>query len=85
MLIYVFAVAIGCFCLERLVPGWRLPAVRTWPFSVVLVNLVQLGVVLLAGATWERWLSAWSIFELSASVSPLAGGMIAYFIATFVF
>ena len=24
------ASAIGCFCLEKLLPGWRLPAVRTW-------------------------------------------------------
>lgn len=57
MLTYVFAVAIACFCLEKLVPGWRLPSVRTWPIRVVLVNLVQLGVVLLAGVTWERWLA----------------------------
>src|SRR5262245_23312982 len=85
MLIYVFAAAIGCFCLERLIPGWQLPAVRTWPFRVVIVNLVQLGVVLLAGVTWERWLASRSIFELSAHVSPLVGGLIAYFIATFVF
>jgi sterol desaturase/sphingolipid hydroxylase (fatty acid hydroxylase superfamily) len=85
MLAYVFAVAIGCLCLEKLIPGWHLPAVRTWPVRVVLVNLVQLGVVLLAGVTWERWLASRSIFELSQHVSPLAGGMIAYFIATFVF
>jgi len=85
MLTYVFAVAIGCFCLERLIPGWPLPAVRTWPIRVLLVNLVQLGVVLVAGLTWERWFSSGALFELSASVSPLAGGMIAYFIATFVF
>ena len=85
MLAYIFAVAIGCFCLEKLLPGWRLPAVRTWPTRVVLVNLVQLSVVLLAGVTWERWLSSQSLFELSQHVSPLAGGLIAYFIATFVF
>ena len=85
MLIYVFSAAIACFLLERLVPGWRLPAVPTWGVRVVLVNLVQLGVVLLAGISWERWLSSWSIFELSQHVTPLAGGLIAYFIATFVF
>ena len=73
MLAHLFAVAIGCFCLEKLLPGWRLPAVRTWPVRVVLVNLVQLGVVLLAGVTWERWLSSRSVFELSQHVSPLAG------------
>src|SRR5262245_62066263 len=71
--------------LERAVPGWRLPKVRTWPLRVVAINLAQLGVVLLAGVTWEKWLSSWSLFHLSRQVSPAAGGMIAYFIGTFVF
>jgi sterol desaturase/sphingolipid hydroxylase (fatty acid hydroxylase superfamily) len=82
---YVFGLAVFCFVLERAVPGWRLPAVRTWPARVVLINLVQLGIVLLAGVTWEVWLSSWSVFHLSDYVSPLVGGLIAYFIATFVF
>jgi sterol desaturase/sphingolipid hydroxylase (fatty acid hydroxylase superfamily) len=47
--------------------------------------LIQLGVVLLAGLSWEKWLSTWSIFNLSSYVSPILGGCIAYFIATFVF
>jgi sterol desaturase/sphingolipid hydroxylase (fatty acid hydroxylase superfamily) len=85
MLKYVLLVAIGCFFLERFVPGWKLPSVKTWPLRVILINLVQLGIVTLAGFTWERWLSSWSIFHLSSHVSPLAGGMLAYFIATFVF
>jgi sterol desaturase/sphingolipid hydroxylase (fatty acid hydroxylase superfamily) len=41
--------------------------------------------VLLAGLSWEKWLSSWPLFHLSRYVSPVAGGMIAYFIATFVF
>ncbi len=85
MLPYVLAVFCCCFVIERLRPGWRLPAVPTWAARVLLVNAVQLGVVLLAGVSWERWLSGRSLFELSAHVSPLAGGLIAYFIATFVF
>ena len=70
---------------ERLWPGWKLPRVSTWPWRVVLINVVQLGVVLLAGVSWERWLSAWSVFELGDRTSSLAGGLIAYLIATFVF
>lgn len=85
MLKIVFAVFALCFVAERLFPGWSLPKVRTWPLRVVLVNLVQLGVVVLAGVTWERWLSSASLFQLSSHVSPVAGGLIAYFIATFVF
>lgn len=85
MLHVIFAAFAFCFLLERVMPGWPLPRVRTWPLRVLLVNAVQLGVVLLAGLTWERWLSAWSVFHLSQHVPPAAGGLIAYFIATFVF
>jgi sterol desaturase/sphingolipid hydroxylase (fatty acid hydroxylase superfamily) len=81
-ILFIFAF---CFLLERANPGWRLPQVRTWPKRVLLINAAQLGVVLLAGVTWERWLSSWSLFHLSHIVSPTVGGIIAYVIATFVF
>ncbi|HTP39268.1 MAG TPA: sterol desaturase family protein [Steroidobacteraceae bacterium] len=85
MLLIVLAVFSVCFLLERAAPGWPLPAVRTWPYRVLTVNAVQLGVILFAGITWERWLSSASLFHLSGLVSPAVGGLIAYFIATFVF
>lgn len=81
----ILIIFVLCFVLEREVPGWRLPQVKTWPIRVLLINAVQLGVVLLAGVTWEKWFSASSLFHLSHLVSPTAGGVIAYFIATFVF
>lgn len=85
MLTTIIAVFAFCFVLERVVPGWPLPQVRTWPLRVLLVNGVQLGVILLAGFSWERWLSSASVFHLSEHVSPALGGLIAYFVATFVF
>lgn len=85
MLGYIIAIGAGCMLLERAIPGWQLPRVRTWPLRVIAVNIAQLGVVLLAGITWERWLSSWSLFHLSRYASPLAGGIVAYFIGTFVF
>lgn len=85
MLAYIIAIAVGCIVLERLKPGWRLPGVKTWPLRVIAINVVQLCVVLLAGATWEKWFSASSLFHLSDHVSPAVGGPIAYFIATFIF
>lgn len=85
MLITILAIFVFCFCLERVLPGWRLPRVRTWPVRVLAINAIQLGVVLLAGITWERWLSGSSILHLSRHVPPGVGGLIAYFIATFVF
>ena len=57
-----------------------MPKVRTWPLRVLLVNGIQLCVVLLAGLTWEHWLSSVSVFHLSDHVSPAVGGLIAYFI-----
>jgi sterol desaturase/sphingolipid hydroxylase (fatty acid hydroxylase superfamily) len=85
MLPTIFIVFFACFLLERAIPGWRLPHVRTWPLRVLAINAVQLCVVVLAGFTWERWLSGASLFHLSQHLGPTAGGMVAYFIATFVF
>jgi sterol desaturase/sphingolipid hydroxylase (fatty acid hydroxylase superfamily) len=85
MLITILLVFCFCFVLERLIPGWELPHIASWPRRVLLINAVQLGVVLLAGISWERWLSHTSLLHLSNHMSPLTGGLLAYFIATFVF
>jgi sterol desaturase/sphingolipid hydroxylase (fatty acid hydroxylase superfamily) len=85
VLIVIFGAFSLCFVLERVMPGWPLPVVKSWPLRVLLVNGVQLCVVLLAGLTWERWLSSASVFHLSEVTSPEVGGMVAYFIATFIF
>ena len=85
MLSIILSVFVFCFVLERVIRGWRLPQVRTWPARVLAINAVQLGVVLLAGVTWERWFASSSILHLSKHLSPVAGGMLAYFIATFIF
>jgi sterol desaturase/sphingolipid hydroxylase (fatty acid hydroxylase superfamily) len=85
MLPVILATFVFCFLVERLRPGWTLPRVPTWPLRVLAMNAVQLVVVLLAGVSWERWFSAASLFQLSAHVSPATGGLMAYFIATFIF
>lgn len=85
MLYIILGIFFFCFILERVFRGWKLPKVKTWPFRVLAINAVQLGVVLLAGVTWEVWLSSWSVFTLSDYVGSVLGGFIAYFIATFIF
>ena len=85
VLAYVAGLAAIYFALERIKPGWKLPRVRTWPFRVVLINLAQIGIVLLAGASWDRWLASWSLFHLQSQLSPAAGGFAAYFVSTFIF
>ncbi|MGO4814913.1 sterol desaturase family protein [Cupriavidus sp. 2MCAB6] len=52
---------------------------------MLALNGVQLCVVIAAGLTWEKWLSSRAVFHLSKHMSPVAGGLVAYFIATFVF
>jgi sterol desaturase/sphingolipid hydroxylase (fatty acid hydroxylase superfamily) len=85
MILWIFVLAAFCLILERTAPGWKLPAVRTWPFRVIVVNAFQLAVVLLAGISWERWLSARSLFYLQPRLSATAAGCMAYFVGTFVF
>ncbi len=81
----ILSIFLFCFVIERLFPGWKMPSVKTWPLRVVAINMVQLAVILLAGVTWEKWLSSWSVFSVSSALGPLAGGLFAYFIATFIF
>lgn len=85
MLPVIFGVFAFCFLLERLVPGWKLPTVPTWTIRVLAINFVQLIIVVIAGFTWEKWLSAYSVLQLSNHVGNIAGGIIAYVIATFIF
>ena len=85
MLYVILGAFVACFVVERLIPGWPLPRVRTWPLRVLAINAVQLGVVLVAGISWEIWLSSASIFDLGKQLSPTASGLLAYFIATFIF
>lgn len=33
MLGWIMAVGAGCFMLERLAPGWKLPKVRSWSLA----------------------------------------------------
>ncbi|MHA7634631.1 sterol desaturase family protein [Corallococcus sp. M7] len=85
MLPWLVLVAGLCLLIEQLSLGWKLPRVRGWHLRVVLINLAQVGVVVLGGYTWDRWFSARSVFHLSRHVNPVVGGVLAYLIATFVF
>jgi sterol desaturase/sphingolipid hydroxylase (fatty acid hydroxylase superfamily) len=85
MLSWIFLAFACCVVLERLVPGWRLPQVQGWWWRVGGVNAAQLAIVLLAGLSWERWAQAASLVHLPPGLPAWAGGLLAYFIATFVF
>jgi sterol desaturase/sphingolipid hydroxylase (fatty acid hydroxylase superfamily) len=85
MLTLLIIIAAVMVLIEKLWPGQSLPTVRGWWLRIVLVNLVQLGLVILAGLTWDRWFAAISWLELSEWLGDVPAALIAYFISTFVY
>ncbi len=85
MLWILIAVAAGCIAVERLWPANALPRVDAWWGRIILVNAIQLGVVLLAGATWDRWLARASLFHLGENLGDIPSAVIAYLVSTFVY
>ena len=84
-ILLVFAIAAGCILAERLWPAMELPRVNNWWGRVILTNSIQLMVTVLAGQTWNRWLSHWSLLHLSASLPDTAAATFAYVFSTFVY
>ncbi len=70
---------------ERIFPGRALPHASGWYARAAFLNGAQLGVVLLAGFTWNRWFEGASLSALGATLPPVATGLLAWFIGTFVF
>jgi len=79
VMVVVFIVA------ERVLPGRQLPNVPGWYVRMFFLNACQLGIVLLAGATWNTWLSTYSFLHLSGVLPPAAEGFAGWFFGTFVF
>lgn len=85
MLALLFAIAIALFIAERLWPARELPSTENWWMRVLFVNAIQIGIIILAGYTWDRWLRSVALFSLRDHAGVLAQGCIAYFISTFVY
>lgn len=85
MLWIVIAIAAGMFAVERIWPANELPKVRAWWARVALVNALQLGVVILAGLTWDRWLSELALLRLRDHLGVLPQALVAYLVSTFVY
>ena len=81
----IFAIAALLFFAERTFPGRELPRSPGWYLRAVLLNLGQLGIILLAGVTWERWFRGASVWHIADAMPPLAQGFLAWFIGSFVF
>lgn len=69
---------------EVVVRARKWPRVATWWTRALLLNGVQVGVALLAGMTWERWMSSYRLWSAEALGLP---GQVAlgYVAITFVY
>ncbi len=85
MLFVVIGVGFALLALERLRPGWALPRAPSWLPRAIAANAAQLGVVVLAGLTWDRWLRAASVVRLGDHLGPWLSGALAYVVSTFVY
>ena len=71
--------------LERVLPGRELPEAPGWYGRAAFLNICQLGIVLLAGMGWNRWMQHWSLFHLSDAMSPFFLGLLGWFAGSFIF
>lgn len=85
MIILLLAIAAACVLVERLWPAMELPRVRAWWARVIFVNSIQLGMVVLAGQTWNRWMAHASLYHLSNHLNDFVAAAIAYVVSTFVY
>jgi sterol desaturase/sphingolipid hydroxylase (fatty acid hydroxylase superfamily) len=81
-LIVIFAVFF--LCVERFFPGRELPHAPGWYARAIFLNIVQLGIVVLAGYTWNRWLQGPSVLQI-ASLPAVVQGFLCWFAGTFFF
>lgn len=80
----VLAAAVILVGFERVFPSVKLPRVPGWTARMLALNVVQVGVVFLGAWTWDRWLPAFKLFDLSAW-PQLAAIALGYVLITFVY
>jgi sterol desaturase/sphingolipid hydroxylase (fatty acid hydroxylase superfamily) len=80
----IFFIALCFLTVERIRPGRELPHVNGWYLRAIFFNACQLGIVVLAGISWNRWLQGRSITDIK-TLPSVVQGFIGWFIGTFVF
>lgn len=81
----ILSATIAFFVLERVFPGRELPKAPGWFARAALMNAFQVGIVVLAGLSWEKWMQRSSLFHISSALAPTLQGFLGWFIGTFVF
>lgn len=80
----VLALAIAMMIVERLKPGRAFPTVRGWWMRAIAVNIVQIGIVFLAGVTWDGWLRRYRPWSADA-LGVIGGAVVGYIVVTFIY
>ncbi|WP_114521409.1 sterol desaturase family protein [Altererythrobacter sp. ZODW24] len=81
----VFAAAAVMFTAELLAPGRTWPKVSGWWGRAIALNLVQVGVVFLAGMTWDVWLDGISLIYSQAFLGTNGAAVFGYLMITFIY
>jgi len=85
IIIAIITIGIFLMVLERIIPDQILPESSFWWIRVILINCLQLGVIVLAGHTWEHWFDQVSIINIQLDWPDPLLAMIAYLLVTFIF
>ena len=70
---------------ERVAPGRPLPQVSGWYVRALLINFTQLAITLATGQVWMQLFGDASVLRISGWDLPVAEGLLAWFVGTFVF
>ena len=84
-ILIVGATACVMMIMEIVVPGRRWPSVGGWWVRAIALNLVQAGMVFVAGATWDRWFAGASLWNLEDILGHAGGAIAGYLVITFVY
>jgi sterol desaturase/sphingolipid hydroxylase (fatty acid hydroxylase superfamily) len=83
--LFVFAFYGVARLAETLFPDRPLPPSRHWRLRVAATTAMELCVVAVLGLLLKDWWQLPSIWDWGQTMSPLAGGALAYFCASFIF
>src|ERR1700722_17684313 len=83
-MVIIVAATLFFFILERMIPGRELPEAAGWFGRAAFLNICQLGVVLIAGVAWNRWLQHYSLFHVG-TLPVFWQGAIGWVFGNFVF
>jgi len=76
----VLLIGLAMIAVERFRPGRAWPSVPTWWLRAIALNIAQIGVVFLAGSTWDRWL-----VRREPWLTGIGGALMGYFVITFIY